>query len=54
MPPQSHYQRSKDEHHLIYDSFLKCLILCHEARPVYTNTDVIEYESYSKIEEVAL
>lgn len=32
---------------------MKCLMLCHEARPVYTADD-IAYESFSKNEEIAL
>lgn len=44
---------SINENSLLYDSLMKCLMLCHEARPVYSAED-ITYESFSKNEEIAL
>lgn len=38
---------------IYYDSFMKCMILCHQARPTYYASEII-YESFSKTEEVAL
>lgn len=52
--PQLRYERERDENDLIFDSFLKCLMLCHEARPIFLGTNEIIYESFSKNEEVAL
>ena len=38
---------------LVYDTFMKCIILCHEARPVFFANKIC-YESFSKTEEVTL
>ncbi|CAD8179034.1 unnamed protein product [Paramecium octaurelia] len=51
--PQNEYMQSKDINTLYYDAFLKCLMLCHEARPVF-GADSITYESFSKNEEISL
>ncbi|CAD8077107.1 unnamed protein product [Paramecium sonneborni] len=50
--PQLEYAELQNENALYYDCFMKCLILCHEARPVYLND--VQYESFSKNEEIAL
>ncbi|CAD8103907.1 unnamed protein product [Paramecium primaurelia] len=51
--PQQEYLQTKDINTLYYDAFLKCLMLCHEARPVF-GSDSISYESFSKNEEISL
>ncbi|CAD8190865.1 unnamed protein product [Paramecium octaurelia] len=51
--PQKEYLQTKDINTLYYDAFLKCLMLCHEARPVF-GADSITYESFSKNEEISL
>ncbi|CAD8200084.1 unnamed protein product [Paramecium octaurelia] len=51
--PQKEYLSTDDINTLYYDAFLKCLMLCHEARPVF-GADSITYESFSKNEEISL